>query len=68
MEYNTDTLPQVLEQLQKDYATLLLCSSIEKEHGDPTNAARLMSATMQLDEAVTKVKMCMFEKRQTSLW
>ena len=68
MEYNTDTLPQVLEQLQKDYATLLLCSSIEKEHGDPTNATRLTSATTQLIEAMEKVKMCIFEKRQTSLW
>lgn len=65
---NTNTLPQVAEQLEKLCAAMRLNSAAEREHGDPTNAARLKNATMQLEEVAMKVKMCIFEKRQTALW
>lgn len=68
MEDNTTTLPQVLEQLEKVCATMRQCSALEQEQGDPMNAAHLTSATMQLEEVAMKVKMCIFEKRQTALW
>lgn len=68
MEYIETTLPQVLEQLQKDYAALRVCRANERQYGDQANASQLSGAVTLLEEAIMKIKVVNFEKRQTALW